>query len=135
MAESDWNNSLANLGLCRSLFRELERRLAAELQVLMRNGASIARAVVDGRSPNQAKTDGSAYTRELGIKPIEVRFVEEQRAVKKKRFRLVRARCQSGLRTVDEPHLVPRRFCLESGNSGSLSHFMLNQYEQASEMF
>ena len=42
----------------------------------------IARPVVDGRSPNQAKTDGSAYTRELGIKPIEVRFVEEQRAVK-----------------------------------------------------
>lgn len=55
----------------------------------MRNGALIARAVVDVRSLNQAKTDGSAYTRELGIKPIEVRCAEDEPAVKKKRFRLV----------------------------------------------
>jgi hypothetical protein len=56
------------------------------------NGALIARAVVDERSPNQAKTDEPAYTRELGIKPIEVDRFEKERAVKKKRLRLLRRR-------------------------------------------
>ncbi len=46
-------------GECRSLVRELERRLVAELEVLMGDRALIAREAVDGRSPNQAKTDGS----------------------------------------------------------------------------
>ena len=59
--------------------------------------------------------------------------------MKKKRFRLVRARCQSGLRTVDVSKRTSSSPATLLPGEGqfllAVAHFMLNQHEQASEMF